>query len=144
MKRLLYLLILIALPAAVFAQQTRQERFERIRALKVSYITEQLHFTPEQAERFWPVYNKYEAEVRQARRDFLTRYKARNAGATREQARRYIEENLEYQQQVLELKKKYKDELLKTITPQQLAQLYEAERDFRKLLIRQLQEEGKK
>jgi hypothetical protein len=143
MKRLLYLLILISLPVLAIGQQ-QQERFERIRALKVSYITEQLKLSSDQAARFWPVYNKYEDEVRTVRRSLVARYKEMNAGASREQARKFIEDNLEYQSQVLELKKKYKDELLKTISPQQLARLYEAEREFKKMLIRQLREEEKK
>jgi len=143
MKRLLYLLILISLPVLAIGQQ-QQERFERIRALKVSYITEQLKLSSDQAARFWPVYNKYEDEVRTVRRSLAARYKEMNAGASREQARKFIEDNLEYQSQVLELKKKYKDELLKTISPQQLARLYEAEREFKKMLIRQLREEEKK
>ncbi len=120
---------------AIWAQQ---ERFEEIRALKVSFITERLKLTPAQAALFWPEYNKYQTELREIRKDFRTKYREQNTQATREQAREFIEANLEYQEQTLELKKKYKDVLLKTISPQQLAQLYDAERDFRKMLVEQL------
>ncbi len=116
----------------------QQNRFEEIRALKVSFITERLHLTPEQASRFWPEYNKYQDELRAVRRSFREKYQEQNKQATREQAREFIEASLEYQQEALELKKKYKDVLLKTITPEQLAQLYDAERDFKKMLIEQL------
>jgi Spy/CpxP family protein refolding chaperone len=135
MKKLLSIIMLLLMHTAAWAQQ---ERFEEIRALKVSFITERLKLTPEQAAQFWPEYNKYQAELREVRRDFRAKYREQNAGATREQAREFINANLDYQTQALELKKKYRDVLLKTISPQQLAQLYDAEREFRKMLIEQL------
>ncbi len=141
MKKLLAIIILLLMHNIIWAQQ---ERFEEIKALKVSLITERLKLTPAQAELFWPEYNKYQAELREIRREFRTKYREQNAQATREQAREFINANLDYQAQALELKKKYKDVLLKTISPQQLAQLYDAERDFRKMLIEQLGNSGKK
>ncbi len=135
MKKLLSIIMLLLIHTTMWAQK---ERFEQIRALKVSFITERLNLTPEQAELFWPEYNKYQAELKEIRKGFSAKYKEQHTHATREQAREFIEANLDYQAQALELKKKYKDRLLKTITPQQLAQLYDAERDFRKMLIEQL------
>lgn len=141
MKKLLAIIMVLLMHNPIWAQQ---ERFEEIRALKVSLITERLKLTPAQAALFWPEYNKYQAELREIRRKFRAKYQEQNAQATREQAREFINANLDYQAQALELKKKYKDVLLKTITPQQLAQLYDAERDFRKMLIEQLGSSGKK
>ena len=138
MKKLFYIILLLCLPGMVWAQD--QSRFERIRALKTSFITDRLQFTPEQSARFWPVYNQYEAEARGLRKSYKSKYRAQNAKATRVEAQQYIEDNIEYQEQLLTLKKNYRDKLLKTITPQQLAKLYEAERDFKKLLIEQLKD----
>ena len=36
------------------------------------------------------------------------------------------------------IKKKYKDEFLKVISPEQLADLYRAERGFKEMLLREL------
>jgi Skp family chaperone for outer membrane proteins len=143
MKKILFIAFFLTMSGIASAQQ---DRFEEIRALKVSFITERLHLTPEQASRFWPEYNKYQNELRAIRKSFREKYQQQNVQATREQAREFIDANLEYQEQALELKKKYKDVLLKTISPQQLAQLYDAERDFKKMLVDQLKSKpsGKK
>ena len=55
-------------------------------------------------------------------------------------ARQFIEDDLDYQQQVITLKRKYNDSFLKVISAQQLADLYTAEREFRQLLMQQLKQ----
>ena len=118
-------------------------RFERIHATKVAYITDKLRFTPEQSAQFWPLYNKYEKEVHSARRAFFEKYKdehKNDEGA----ARQYVDDDLDYQQEVLDLKRKYKDDFLKIISTQQLADLYKSEREFKLLLLKELNERRKK
>lgn len=39
-----------------------QERNSKIRAIKTAFITQELSLTVEEAEKFWPVYNIYDAE----------------------------------------------------------------------------------
>ena len=53
---------------ASIAQETREQRFERIHAVKIALITERVNLSPAQAESFWPVYNKYDNEARTLRR----------------------------------------------------------------------------
>ena len=40
-----------------------------IEAIKIAYMTKQLGLSAEEAQRFWPVYNKYMDEVKRARRE---------------------------------------------------------------------------
>jgi len=42
--------------------QTREESREKIKALKIAYLTEQLSLTTEEAQKFWPIYNTYDKE----------------------------------------------------------------------------------
>jgi hypothetical protein len=67
MKRFLILYgIIFTLCISVSAQNG-----EGIQALKIAYLTKQLNLTPEDAEKFWPVYNQYTKEIRQIRLDAL-------------------------------------------------------------------------
>jgi Spy/CpxP family protein refolding chaperone len=116
------------------------ERASRVKAIKVGYITDRLELTSTQATTFWPVYNSYETELREARKAFRQKYKDANVDKNALEAEQYIEDNLDFQAQALELRRKYKERLLKVISPQQLASLYESERDFKKLLIQQLRD----
>ncbi|MGN6567844.1 MAG: hypothetical protein ACTHJ0_07825 [Flavipsychrobacter sp.] len=118
-------------------------RFERIHAIKVAYITDKLHFTPEQSAQFWPLYNKYEQEMHGIRRSFFEKYKGEHNG-DKATARQFIDDDLDYQQDILDLKRKYKDDFLKIISTEQLADLYRAERDFKLMLLKELNERHKR
>ena len=137
----LLLVALLLISSISFAQN---RKLERVQALKVAFITDKISLTPQQAERFWPIYHKYEDDVRNLRRSYLRQNEAKTKGFSREQAQRYIDDNLDYQEAVIGLKRKYKDELLKAISPTQLTQLYAAEHEFKQLLIQKLRERREK
>lgn len=138
MKRIIVMIVMMLACLSVQAQP-HPRAAERIHAIKVGYLTDRLKLTPEQAAAFWPVYDRYEAELRNARRTFREKYR-RGAAEDDAEANRYIEDQLDFQEQVLAINRKYKERMLQVISPQQLATLYEAERDFKKLLLQQLQE----
>ncbi|RYD55621.1 MAG: hypothetical protein EOP56_14985 [Sphingobacteriales bacterium] len=140
MKQVIYMFTLLLLSATAIAQP-RGERGERIKNIKVGFITDKIHLTPEQASRFWPVYNQYEQELRATRKSFFQQYRGQNKdNQDEDKARKYVEDNLEYQEAELRLKKKYKAELLQVISARQLSDLYVAERDFRKILVKELKD----
>ena len=134
MKRIFFLLLFACSFSLVKAQGG--DGFERIHAAKVAYITDRVHFTADQSARFWPVYDQYESEVRTVRQRIRQNMHPAPGTDPMEQ----IENSLDYQQQILDLKKKYKDQFLKVISPTQLAQLYDAERDFKQMLVKQMRE----
>src|SRR5579859_8099913 len=37
-----------------------------LETMKIGYITQRLNLTPQEAEKFWPIYRQYSAEKRQA------------------------------------------------------------------------------
>lgn len=66
MKKLLTSLFLIfALIHTSFAQD---KDYDNIKALKTGFITQQLELTPAQAEKFWPVYNAYEKQIHEIKK----------------------------------------------------------------------------
>lgn len=134
---LLILAILFALNHT-WAQPDNPKHRERIKALKIAYITEHVNLSAEQAEKFWPVYNRFEKELHNLHRGFMEKYRTDNPNADRRTAHEYIDANLDFQEQALAIKKKYKDEFLKVISPEQLADLYRAERGFKEMLLREL------
>ncbi len=42
----------------------------QLEAMKTTFITTRLRLTPQEAEKFWPIYNLYAAEVKQANYNF--------------------------------------------------------------------------
>ena len=67
-KRLFLLSFLISMSA--LAQGN-----DRIKALKIAFITERLQLTESEAQQFWPIYNKFEEENLKIRRDLIGKYR---------------------------------------------------------------------
>ena len=69
-KYLLILIILLGSFSVAFAQEgddlTKQEK---IQALYVAYVTQQLQFTPEEAQKFWPVHAQFAGELKAVKTD---------------------------------------------------------------------------
>lgn len=137
MKRLFVLVLLLLGFSTLHAQQGNEEQ-QRIRAYKIKLITERMKLSDDQASRFWPVYSRYENERKSVWRSFKQKYKEANPDHSKEKAHQYINDNIAYQEEILKIKKKYQDEMLKIVSAQQLAALYKAERDFYDDLIKQL------
>ena len=139
---LIGLLFTLLIPAA-FAQRGMQgERpMERIHAAKMAYITDRLRLSSDQTIHFTPIYTEYEQEVRDTRRKYLQKYKGINPDeADDATSRQYIDDNLDLQQELIQIKRKYNDRFLKVISVQQLADLAQAEREFKQILMQRLKE----
>ena len=61
-KQLFTTLILVFLCTNFLAQKNKKSK-EKIKAFKVSYLTQELNLTSENAEKFWPVYNKHQEKL---------------------------------------------------------------------------------
>ncbi|PIQ22813.1 MAG: hypothetical protein COW65_00935 [Cytophagales bacterium CG18_big_fil_WC_8_21_14_2_50_42_9] len=119
-------------------QVARQERMQKIQNAKIAYITEKLNLEPEQAQKFWPVYNQYEKE-KNALRYKLRVFRDDNIEAMSEQElREGLNKRLEIKQSEITLEKQYMDNFLKVISSRQLAILYRSEREFTQVLLRKL------
>jgi hypothetical protein len=122
-------------------QQNRAEARERIHAAKMVYVTDRLHLTAAQSADFLSVYNEYDNEIRDLRRSYFKKYKGIDpADAAPATSRQFIDDNLDYQQDVIAVKRKYNDRFLKVISAQQLIELNKAEREFRQMLEKRLKE----
>jgi hypothetical protein len=139
MKQIALILLLIAgLQTISHAQRGRP--MERIHAAKMAYITDRIKLTADQSAQFVPVYNEYEQELRQIRRAYHNKYKVSDAEQDDMEARRKLEDDLDYQQQVIELKRKYNERFLKVLSGKQVSDMYAAEKEFRTMLLKRLKQ----
>ncbi|MEL7147186.1 MAG: hypothetical protein AAFO69_12505, partial [Bacteroidota bacterium] len=72
MKKLFTIIWLVALAPATFAQISPEAK-SKLEALRVGMISDRLELTPEQAEKFWPVYNQYLKERGTLRKEYKTK-----------------------------------------------------------------------
>ena len=122
----------LILSTSLFAQ-SREERHEQIEAIKVAFITNKLNLNSDEAQQFWPIYNVYQKELME-----LMKKRREDRQKENVDPNDRINADLAYETKMLELKKKYKKIFLKAIPPEKLIKLYQAEREFREHLIKQL------
>jgi hypothetical protein len=121
-----FLFILAAfLPVLAFGQDdgpTRSgEEAKKIQAMEVAYITKELNLSPEEAQRFWPVFNKYREDVRSV---------LNNRNTT---------DQLERQQQVLDLRKRYRNDFSRILSQERANRVFSSEDQFRQMVRREFQ-----
>lgn len=121
MKKLLFLMLFMISTSLGLAQ-----RGERVASIKVAFIANKLNLDPKTAERFWPVYNQYDEELHN-----LIEEKRR---AKKDDAS--VEDMLDTEQKVVDLRKKYTAQFSKIISNDQIATLFRAEKEFRQMLLR--------
>lgn len=138
MKTLLGLMLLVLSGVAVQAQS--QEAMEKIESARIALITERLELTPEQAEKFWPLYREYSEKRRELRQEFIAaRQSVDQHNMTDEESKRLLDKGLELKERQLNIDRTYVDRLNRVISSQQLLQLRNAEDDFRRMLLERLE-----
>ena len=113
---------------------------ERVEAARIALISNRLGLTPDQAEKFWPVYREFSTKRGEVRSEFQRAQRdldPNNPDPTKQQ--NLIDLGLKLKQRELDLEKDYSGRILRVITAQQLISLRRAEQDFRQLILNQLQ-----
>jgi hypothetical protein len=135
-------LLLFALPLTVLAQDEDDlptgKAGEQIQAQRVAFITRRLNLTTEESQKFWPLYNEYEAEQKKIRQKY--KIKQDFTTMTDAEAEQSLSSALEMEQQLLNLKKEYVQRMKKVIPVRKIAMLNRVERDFKTELLKRLRE----
>jgi hypothetical protein len=117
------------------------DALNKIESARIALITERLGLTPDQAERFWPLYNEFiqkRKELQQGLRQERENLDMNNL--SEEQSQRLMNLAMDIKQRQLDLEKAYSQRLQHIISAQQVMALRKAEEDFRRMIIERLQE----
>lgn len=123
MKQILLLVGLFVTTLIVQAQETNPPETEQgenmaqtIEALKTAYITKDLNLTPEEAQKFWPVYNGFAEEVKKARAD-------------------HKDDDIAFEEKRVAIMKKYRENFRHILSnDDRVKRCFKAERSFHQLL----------
>ena len=113
---------------------------EKLQAARVAFITSRLDLKPEQAEKFWPIFNQYTAIREKNMREISGLNRLREAEISEVDAKKRIEKKFELQRKMVDDEEKFVSEMSKVITYSQLLELNDIARDF----TRQLYQRGKR
>ncbi|GAB3857431.1 hypothetical protein GCM10028822_31100 [Hymenobacter terrigena] len=145
MFRLLSLVaVLLALAPAAHAQDglggqgRKGQRLGQLENAKIAFITNRVSLTQDQAQKFWPLYNEFSDRRREINRNGRLLRRDITEGMTDQQLRDNFTQSFNSRQQELNLEKEYFDKFQKVISLRQVAQLFQAERDFTKEVIKRV------
>lgn len=135
-KHLLPFILLFTL--ASYSQEHKEKR-ERIKALKVSFITTELNLTSEESAKFWPVYNAFEEKEFVLRHDkmkgLVKKLDASDIDKMSDkEALNYLKEFDDAETKLMELRKKLIEDLKPIIGPVKILKLKKAEDEFNRRL----------
>ena len=113
-----------------------------IEALKISFITRKLQLTPEEAQRFWPVFNQLEAELKQVRQEKqqLAGSVTDWSGMPESSVKQHISQALALEQKELDVKKKYTEQLFGVLPAYKVGMLYQAVEEFKRKILEMAQQ----
>src|SRR5215831_16171607 len=125
-KLLIIVMVFLGIAAPVLAQDDTGAKNDggRIEALKIGYLTKKLNLSTEEAQKFWPIYNKYSEEIRKVRID----------------ARANSEKEINTEEKILNVRKKYEPEFNKALSPEKVNTFFRAEKEFGGFLQKELME----
>jgi hypothetical protein len=99
------------------------KRDEKIQSLEIAFISRKLNLKPEEAQKFWPVFNEYRRDIRQM-------------GISHKQQPDH--DVLEFEQKLIDIRKKYKDQFSGAIGKQRVNEFFKAEHEFRGVLLNRI------
>lgn len=143
MKKLLLTLTLTAFVISMaWAQQGRPEKFdhEQFKANKIAFITQALNLKPAEAEKFWPIYNQFENErnkLFEQRREMEKMIMERSDNLSEKEYTELSRKFAALFKEEGDLTQRYNDQFLKILPAKKVVELYKAEYNFRKELLRQ-------
>jgi len=132
-----------------FGQGRFKQKREQIKALKVAYITDELNLTPDEATKFWPLYNAYEDKQRELRQEKIRSYMDRmENGETdkmnEKEAATLLAQMESAEDELYQSRKKFIASLKNVISPVKIIKLKKAEEGFNRKLLKQYRDKRNK
>jgi hypothetical protein len=119
------MLILIFINISYICLAQPGDRRDKAEAIQASYITTELKLSPEEAQKFWPIYRNYKEEIRRVRLENR-------------------DDEILFEERVLGIRKKYKPAFKSVLVDaQRVNRVYVVDKNFREMLRKELQNRRK-
>ena len=96
------------------------ERQQKIQALYVAYISDQLKLTPEEAQKFWPVHGQFANELKSVDQDLRV---------------------LAKEQAILNIKKRYQENFNRILGPNRCERFFRMDGEFKRKLLERIRKQ---
>jgi Spy/CpxP family protein refolding chaperone len=146
MKNILKITVLLLfISLSGFAQkgmlrEKMQEKKEQVKSMKIAFITNELKLTPDEAAKFWPLFNEFEEKQKVIRQSKIKNYMDRSQNAEKiseKEAQNLLNQMESAEEELHQLRKNFVANLKGVIPASKILKLKGAEEEFSKKLLQQ-------
>ena len=123
-KYLLIIALFLGFTVAGMSQEEDKKDGGRIEALKIAFLTRKLNLSTEEAQKFWPVYNKYADEIRKVQIE----------------ARQNRTTVIDREEKILTIRKRFNGEFTKALSGEKVNTFFRVEKEFNGFLQKEMME----
>ncbi|MEJ2883112.1 hypothetical protein [Pedobacter sp. GR22-6] len=139
MKHLVIISLLFSISFFATAQQRTGDRGSEIEAYKVGFLTQKLDLSPEEAKIFWPIYNAWQNEQGELRKERMQMISFKKINEIEEMSDTEIQtlivNDFSFKQRELNLEKKYYYRLKSSLPIKIVGKFYRAQEAFKRELL---------
>ncbi|TDQ19348.1 hypothetical protein DFQ04_1169 [Algoriphagus boseongensis] len=106
---------------------------ERLQAARIAFITTRIDLTPEQAEKFWPIFNQFTEQKEATMRQIANLGRGANE-VSEEEAKSRIQQRFQLEEKMIKDERAFVAEASKVLTSKQILMLNNIARDFTRQL----------
>jgi hypothetical protein len=137
------ILLTVVLMIPLIRLNGQNQNFEKFSTYKIGFFTKKMNLSPEEAEKFWPVYNEYQRQKNQIQRDRMMMVRDFNQNESiltdsqlTEMGDKLIKCVSDESALAVSFHKKIKD----ILPPSKVIRYYQAENQYKIQLLRELQD----
>lgn len=123
--------------------QDREDRIERVKALRVAFISDKLQLTPDEAEKFWPIFNQFDdkqSDLQKEKRQLMIKLQSEKATTLSEkESAKLMDEDERLENEIQNNRRKLVKDLQGVIPNQKILMLRQIEVEFKQKLLKQIQ-----
>ena len=131
-------MVTFAQPGSKVKERMHQKK-EQLKSMKIAFITTELNLTPDEAVKFWPVFNAFEDKQRELKQEKIKNYMDRinSDKLTEKDANTLLSQMESSEDELFQLRKKFVSSLKGVLPAVKILKLKKAEEEFSKKLLQQ-------
>jgi chloramphenicol O-acetyltransferase len=131
--------LLILFSINTFSQLDREEKLKELQAQKVSFFTERLNLSAQEAKKFWPVYDDYQNRknlIAQERKSTTAYFLKNSENISEEEVAELTDKYIGYQKQETKLLEAYTEKFREFLPEKKVLQVFILEVQFKQWLLK--------
>lgn len=131
MKKIVLLIVI-----SILTIDANSQNENKIETLKREYLTKNLELTPQESEKFFPLYREYEIKKKNLRKSLRHDLK----GAEHDASQASMDKIMHQEQEILDVQKEYVQKFRQFLPEQKVLKLLSVEKEFKKMLLEKLKD----